>query len=147
MKDVQIFDAPIEEISARKWHDISKLRIDVFVVEQTCAYAELDGRDLEYDARHIWLEMKGGPSVAAYLRLLVEPGGLRIGRVVTHSEARGNGYAGQLMRYALERSSGPWILHAQSHLAGWYGQFGFNIEGEPFLEDDIEHVLMRLAPP
>jgi ElaA protein len=32
-----------------------RLRVEVFVVEQRCAYAELDGRDLEPRTRHYWL--------------------------------------------------------------------------------------------
>jgi len=39
-----------------------RLRVDVFVVEQQCAYPELDGRDLEPRARHYWLGGPGHPS-------------------------------------------------------------------------------------
>ena len=34
------------------------------------------------------------------------------------------------------------LLHAQSHLAGWYGRFGFAVSGPEFLEDDIPHLPM-----
>ena len=41
------------------------------------------------------------------------------------------------------------LLKAQSHLAGWYGRFGFEVCGEEFLEDDIPHVPMSrpTSPP
>ena len=39
--------APLSEIDPVTLHAIVKLRVDVFVVEQDCAYPELDGRDAE----------------------------------------------------------------------------------------------------
>ena len=47
--------------------------VDVFVVEQHCAYPELDGRDLEPGTVHLWVGPDGAPVAA--LRLLAEPGG------------------------------------------------------------------------
>ena len=45
-----------------------KLRSDVFVVEQKCAYPDLDGQDLEGDTHHLmgWED----DQLMAYLRLL-----------------------------------------------------------------------------
>jgi ElaA protein len=37
--------ARIDELSAKELHDVLKLRVDVFVVEQRCAYREIDGQD------------------------------------------------------------------------------------------------------
>ncbi|MDJ0646822.1 MAG: GNAT family N-acetyltransferase, partial [Flavobacteriaceae bacterium] len=34
-----------KELTLTEFHHILKLRIDVFVVEQDCAYHELDGKD------------------------------------------------------------------------------------------------------
>ena len=36
---------PFEELPVRDLHAVLKLRVDVFVVEQTCPYAEVDGQD------------------------------------------------------------------------------------------------------
>jgi ElaA protein len=36
------------------------------------------------------------------------------------------------------------VLSAQSHLADWYGQFGFFRDGDEYLEDGIVHTPMRL---
>lgn len=141
---MKLCDETFDELNVRVWHDIVKLRVDVFVVEQRCDYAELDGRDVEDGTRHIWLGQNDeGIRVAAYLRLLEEPVGQRIGRVVTRPASRGQGLAGQLMRYALEHSAGPWVLDAQVQLQQWYADFGFVAEGDVFLEDGIEHVVMR----
>ncbi len=77
-----IHDRCFDGLDAATFHDLVRLRIDVFVAEQECPYAELDGLDTHSSARHVWLEGASGP--AAYLRVLVEPDGRhRIGRVVT----------------------------------------------------------------
>ena len=52
---------------------ILALRSDVFVVEQDCVYPDPDGRDLEPDARQLWIERDG--AVVATLRLLRDPDG------------------------------------------------------------------------
>ena len=51
-------------------YKILKLRVDVFVVEQACAYPELDGHDLDPGARQLWIERSG--DVVATLRVLDE---------------------------------------------------------------------------
>lgn len=119
------------------------LRVDVFVVEQACAYRELDGRDLEPTTRHLWLEEQGQP--LAYLRVLAEPSsGARIGRVCTATRARGRGLAAQLMRAALaEVGARPSVLEAQAHLSEWYAGFGFAPDGATYVEDGIPHLTMR----
>ncbi|QBI22089.1 GNAT family N-acetyltransferase [Egibacter rhizosphaerae] len=120
-----------------------RLRVDVFVVEQGAAYPELDGRDLEPTAVHCWIERDGEP--VAYLRVLDEAGGgSRVGRVVTAPSARGEGLATRLVEHVLERCCTPPVrLGAQSHLAEWYGRFGFVRTGETYEEDGIPHVPME----
>ena len=94
--------AGFADLDTRTFHDLLRLRIDVFVVEQSCPYPELDGRDVEPGTRHLWLSRDG--AVAAYLRILTDPGGVaRIGRVVVAPAARGAGLAGALMTEAAPR--------------------------------------------
>ena len=135
------------DISPRVLHDILRLRCDVFVVEQECAYPELDGRDLEPDARQLWIERADG-EVVATLRLLRDPDGTaRIGRVATAASARGEGLAAQLMTRALELTGdGDVVLDAQTYLEDWYARFGFVRAGADYVEDGIPHVPMRRAP-
>ncbi|HZN79124.1 MAG TPA: GNAT family N-acetyltransferase, partial [Mycobacterium sp.] len=45
-----------KDLDAATLYELLKLRVEVFVVEQACAYPELDGRDLSADTRHFWLE-------------------------------------------------------------------------------------------
>jgi ElaA protein len=131
------------ELDPRTLHDIVRLRIDVFVVEQTCPYPELDGRDLEPSTEHIWVADESG--VAAYLRVLAEDDGARrIGRVATRRDARGAGLAARLVQDAVARHGHrPLVLDAQSYLTGFYERFGFTSSGPEFLEDGILHVPMR----
>lgn len=131
---------------------IARLRVDVFVVEQACAYPELDGRDLEPSTEHLWVAGPGGEAVGAYLRVLAGPreadaGVRRVGRVVTAASARGHGLAGLLLDDVLERHGGvPLVLDAQAHLEHWYARWGFEVSGAPFQEDGIPHVPMRRSP-
>jgi ElaA protein len=134
------------DLDAHQFYRILQLRVDVFVVEQQCAYREFDDRDLESSTRHFWID--AGDRVLAYLRVLQEPDGtLRISRVCTAQDARGRGLAGKLMRAAVaEVLRKPSVLSAQRHAAGFYRSFGFTEVGEEYLEDGIAHVDMRREP-
>ncbi|MEU6023192.1 GNAT family N-acetyltransferase [Micromonospora sp. NPDC047134] len=138
--------AGFADLDARTFHDLVRLRIDVFVVEQECAYPELDGRDLEPGTRHLWLARDG--AVLAYLRILADPDGVaRIGRVVVAPSARGAGHAGRLLAAALaEIGDRPCVLEAQSHLVDFYARHGFTVSGPDYVEDGIPHTPMRRDP-
>ncbi|MFK5953124.1 MAG: hypothetical protein QM498_08700 [Desulfobacterium sp.] len=47
-----------------------KLRVDVFVVEQQCSYAELDGLDIRPGTRHLLGRESDSGELVAYLRIL-----------------------------------------------------------------------------
>jgi ElaA protein len=138
-----VHDAPLAELAPATLYRILALRSDVFVVEQQCPYLDPDGRDLEATAVQVWAERDGQP--VATLRLLRDADGcLRIGRVATARSARGEGVAARLMQRALELAGAEEVvLNAQSYLQPWYARFGFERDGEEFLEDDIPHVPMR----
>jgi ElaA protein len=144
---VDIRDAHTADVAAPTLYRILALRAAIFVVEQNCVYLDPDGRDLEPDARQLWIERDG--EVVATLRLLRDPdGAARIGRVATAESARGAGLADALMRRALELApDGEVRLGAQSYLADWYGRFGFVRDGADYLEDGIAHLPMRLHRP
>ena len=141
-----IHSAPTRDLDVVTLHDILRLRQDVFVVEQECAYADVDGRDLEPGTVQVWATDDDG-AVVATLRVLGEPdGSTRIGRVATAVPARGRGLAADLVAAALDVSSpAPVVLDAQSHLEGWYVRLGFVRTGPEFLDDGIPHVPMRLV--
>ncbi|MEC9000692.1 MAG: GNAT family N-acetyltransferase [Actinomycetota bacterium] len=137
-----IHDRRFAELDAAMLHDLLRLRVDVFVVEQECAYPELDGRDPEPETRHVWLDGPDGRPAAA-LRVLAETGGShRVGRVATRADARGNGLAGVLLAHVHGTTPGRIVLDAQTYLAPWYASLGYEPTGEEFLEDGIPHVPM-----
>lgn len=138
--------ARLRELDPLTLHDLLRLRVDVFVVEQECAYPEIDGRDAEPGTLHLWLEVDGAP--VATLRLLEGPGtAYRIGRVATARDHRGQGYAAALVEEALRRTAdAPVELDAQTYLEGWYARFGFRRTGPDFVEDGIPHLPMRREP-
>ena len=134
-----------DELDVRVAYAVLRLRSDVFVVEQACAYPDIDGRDLEPTTEHRWLHEAGDQaSVLAYLRVLSDPAGVRVGRVVTAPSARGRGLAGVLMNEVVadHGATATVVLDAQSHLAGWYARYGFVRDGADFVEDGIPHTPM-----
>lgn len=135
--------ASLPEIDPVTLYKLLALRVDVFVVEQECAYHELDGRELEPGSRLVWAQ--AGDEVLATLRLLTDAdGSARIGRVATAPRARSLGLAARLVERAIELAgAAPVVLDAQSHLAGWYARFGFARDGADFVEDGIPHTPMR----
>jgi len=134
------------DLAPRTLYELLRRRVDVFVVEQHCAYAELDGRDLEPRTRHFWLGGDGDPEpVLGCLRLLEEPGGrFRIGRLCTAPAARGRGLGRRLVEAALtEVGEAECLLDAQEHLASFYRGFGFGVVGPAYDWDGVAHVPMR----
>ena len=134
------------DLDTRSLYELLRLRVDVFVVEQACPYAELDGRDLENGARHYWLAGDGwGAPMLGCLRLLQEQDGtFRIGRVCTLRSARGRGLGRQLMEAVLaEVGDAPCVLDAQEHLAELYRSLGFVAAGPAYDWDGVTHLPMR----
>jgi ElaA protein len=143
-----VHDALLVELDPTTLYAILRLRSEVFVIEQECLYRDADGRDLEPEARHVWIsdeDSSGDDAIRAYLRVLRDPdGSARVGRVVTAPQDRGAGLAGELMLRALELSAGrDVVLEAQSYLVSWYARFGFEATGPEYLEDGIAHTPMR----
>lgn len=134
----------LDELSPRTLLGILAVRQTVFVVEQNCVYQDIDARDSASQTLHLWIEDDWG-RVVSTMRLLSEgESGHRIGRVATLAEARGRGYSGALLRRAIELAGPPITLSAQAYLVDWYAGFGFEVCGERWIEDGIEHAPMRL---
>lgn len=137
-----------DELTVPELYAILRARCDVFVVEQKCPYADVDG----VDPRALHMYIQENDAVIAYLRVFEkegEPGTLQIGRVLT--VRRGEGLGKVLLRDSLayilsELQPKRLFLEAQCYATGFYGREGFRICGEPFDEDGIPHVAMELIP-
>jgi ElaA protein len=139
-----IKSARFADLDTTTLYRLLKLRVDVFVVEQECAYPELDGRDTEAATVHLWAEQDG--EITGYLRILDDGAVARIGRVLTAKGARGTGLGGRLMERALaEIGDRPSVLDAQSYLVAFYERFGYVQAGPSFVEDGIPHTPMARA--
>ena len=136
--------APFNAVPNQILHDIIRLRIDVFVVEQACPYPELDGHDDEPGTVHWWVTRDD--LIVATCRMLVGdgPNEHRLGRVATRPSVRGGLTATRLVDAALDSVAGPVTIGAQAPLEGWYARFGFVRSGPDYVEDGIPHLPMRL---
>jgi len=142
--------APFAQLATADLHDILRLRAEVFVVEQACAFQDVDGADpLSW---HLW--SRDGEGIAAYARLIGpgikfrEPS---IGRIVTAPRVRGTGLGRLLVAESVARARALFPgealrIGAQQRLERFYAGFGFRTDSAMYLEDDIPHVEMRLGP-
>ncbi len=138
-----------DELTVQRLYDILALRNAVFIVEQTCPYQDIDGRDLLGDNRHVAGYLNG--ELIAYARILTDENTLVIGRVIVSAQARGINLGYRLVEQALAVCEAQWPgrkihLSAQAHLQKFYGRFGFHAVTEIYDEDGIPHIGMHNHP-
>lgn len=144
-------DLEHQALSVSQLYAALALRCEVFVVEQQCAYPDIDGLDLQGENRHI-LGMAQG-DLLAYARILSPDRAgaeVKIGRVIISSKARGLNLGNQLMTQAIASCEQHWpghsqFLSAQAHLKTFYQRHGFITVSDSYLEDGIPHIDMRRA--
>tara|TARA_B110000503_G_C7172609_1_gene425090 strand:- start:4349 stop:5359 length:1011 start_codon:yes stop_codon:yes gene_type:complete len=148
---VKWFETSWENLTPNQVHAMIRLRLDVFVVEQDCVYADLDGKDLE--SIHLWAESvdhSPGDPAEAVVRLLppgvsyAEPS---IGRVASKASQRGSGLGQELMERAVRACQRLWPqfairISAQQYLIKFYESIGFHVVGDGYMEDNIPHIGM-----
>ncbi|WP_444685694.1 GNAT family N-acetyltransferase [Alkalicoccus luteus] len=134
------------EFSADQLYDILQLRTEVFVVEQACAYLEVDGKDKE--ALHLTGVRDG--VIEAYARLL-PPGTAyeeaSIGRVIVRPNLRGTGLGKALLHRSMEAvyhhlNADRIKIQAQEYALPFYEKAGFVAVTSSYLDDGIPHVDM-----
>lgn len=130
---------------------ILRLRQQVFVVEQDCAYLDLDN----LDQRAIHMLCRADGKLLAYQRCLA-PGlsypESSLGRIVVCPSQRGQQMGKALVQRGIEHNLSRWPqsgirINAQAHLQPFYSQFGFIAEGDEYLEDNIPHRQMLYPGP
>lgn len=138
------------QLSIEELYAALKLRTDVFVVEQECAYPELDG----FDQKAMHIMGFEGNELQAYARVL--PAGTvynqpSIGRVAVEENHRKKGYGRQIFKEALDQitrlNPGANVkIQAQCYLESFYASFGFQTISEPYPDAGVWHVDMLLEP-
>jgi ElaA protein len=138
-----------DQLTTYELYNILKVRTDIFVVEQNCAYPEIDGHDEA--SLHLFSLQDG--EIAAYARLV--PAGEKyeqasIGRVLVVPSKRKSGLGRELVAEAITKIIAEWDakeikLQAQSHLQTFYGSFGFQPISGIYDDDGIPHVDMLLT--
>lgn len=141
---LKLYKKSFPELTTAELYDLLRIRSAVFVVEQDCAYQDMDYDD--QPAIHLWL--KDGERIVALCRVC--PAGthmdeVSIGRVITTE--RGKGYGKRIMlegiRAAREHFGATRIdIEAQEYAKGFYEQVGFRQSSEPFILDGIPHIRM-----
>jgi ElaA protein len=138
------------DLTVAQLYEMLALRQQVFVLEQTCLYPDIDG--LDTGAYHLlgWRSVDGRRELVASLRCLApgaKYGEMSLGRVVTSPVARGTGLGRELVAQGIAHAESLHRGHAirigaQAHLERFYANFGFVTVSEPYDEDGIMHVDM-----
>ena len=137
---------PFSELSNHELYAILKLRAAVFVVEQDCAYQDLDDKDIE--ALHVMGKENG--KLVAYSRIFKAGdyfAEASMGRIVVDSAHRSHGLGKEIVlaseqAIAEHFNDKPVKLSAQSYLQNFYIELGYQAVGEEYLEDGIPHIAM-----
>ena len=139
-----------KELTQIELYKVLQLRSEVFVVEQDCVYQDIDGRDQK--AYHVLGYSDN--NLVAYTRFFAPctyAGNTSFGRVVVKLDYRRYGYGKEMVAQtisAIQKRYGkqPIEISAQAHLTVFYQEFGFQQEGEGYLEDGIPHIKMIRHP-
>jgi ElaA protein len=138
---------PFAALTLAELYALLQLRSEVFVVEQTCPFQDIDG--LDQAAHHLLGHAETG-ELAAYARLFDAGHSYpeaSIGRVVTSPRYRRQGLGRELLGHSLAQCAAlfglqPIQIGAQLYLKAFYESFGFVQQGEGYLEDGIPHIHM-----
>ena len=159
-----------DELTSVDLYHILKARSQIFVVEQNCAYQDID--EVDFDCLH--LVAHKNEALIGYCRIIapefnkaklniaksnvgvtnvsVSASGSMpaIGRLLVLPEYRGDGLARQIMTQAIKYcykkygKKSPIAISAQTYLISFYESLGFIPNSEFYLEDGLEHVDMVL---
>lgn len=118
------------------------IRTRVFIEEQNVPL-DLEWDGLDSECIHMLAEADGRPIGTGRLT----PDG-HVGRMAVLAEWRGRGVGERLLRNLVDAGMGrgdrQCVLSAQVSAIGFYERFGFQAEGDTFLDAGIEHRRMRL---
>ena len=132
------------EIDIKTLHNIFLIRAEVFIVEQQCAYQDIDGKD----TNSIHVIGKKKEEIIAYSRIMnLNNDFCSIGRVLVKKDLRKKGLGIKLMKKSIEEVTKLYNkkkikISAQEYLKSFYEDLGFKHTGKSYLEDGIPHIEM-----
>lgn len=134
------------ELDLNELYGLLQLRAEVFVVEQNCAYQDIDGKDKS--ALHI-LGYENDKLVA-YARCFPPEFYFKeaaIGRVLIRKNSRNKAFGHEIIKASINAIEDVYHtkrikLSAQQYLTDFYESHGFMKIGEGYLEDGIPHIAM-----
>ena len=122
------------------------LRREVFEVEQNIP-RPLDRDPFDYSADHVVAFDEGGRCVGTGRVVRVDARTCHIGRMAVAQEHRKHGVGGLILealeRMAAMRGLSEVVIHSQMGSEPFFENRGFVREGAPFLDQGVQHVLMR----
>ena len=154
-----------DELTGHEVYALAALRQDVFILEQTCLYSDLDGLDQtclhlllfnedhtqdKIPQDHALNDKLGGknPEIIGCLRIIPPNASqaleVSLGRLVVTRECRRQGLGARLIeagvKKAIERfPDSPVGLSGQIYLEQFYLSLGFAAVGDQYDEDGIMH--------
>ncbi len=130
-----------DELTPNELYEILKIRAEVFVVDQKCAYQDLDS--LDYKCYHHYLEKDG--EILAYTRIFDK--GMNFpeasfGRVLSNKNYRSKGFCKKLLKESIKfieynLKENIIKIKAQSHAVNFYKKLGFYEDGEEYMEEFV----------
>lgn len=138
--------ATFNELTTNQLYDFLWLRQEAFIVEQACAYSDIDG----WDAKAIHLLIYDNSRLAAYLRIFSKgvkyTDAASMGRIVVRPEYRATGLGKSLIEKGIRYCGNhPIRIEAQAALQHYYEKYDFVRQGEVYELDGIKHIEMLRA--
>lgn len=136
-----------KELTNLELYKIIESRINVFVVEQNCAYHECD--NLDQQSYHLFYLDQD--QIVAYLRVIppaVVYTESSFGRVLVKKEYRNRGLAKKLIQRAISFIENKFSktnfikISAQEYIVKLYETLGFRVVSDRYLDDNIPHYEM-----
>ena len=132
-----------QELTMEELYELLRVRSEVFVDEQDCAYQDMDGDDQQ--SIHLWLTFQKKIALARMCPASTHMKEISIGRVITTERAKG--YSKQIMIHAIDAAIEYFRatvidIEAQEYAKGFYERVAFRQSSDTFLFDGIHHIKM-----